>query len=107
MSNEGNSVTGSDWPFENPPNTAAITTAQVLQGARILAVWHDSDDGSFQFLDRDFPDEKDGRIVGLGNILGRDPSVAEVADLPEGWVARRLSENHPWTRSPFLPREED
>lgn len=89
-----------DWPFSDPPNTAAYTTSQVLQGACILSVWHDN--GDFQFLDRELPDEADARIVGLGTIMRHDPSVGEVADLPEGWVAWRLSEGDPWTRCPVV-----
>jgi hypothetical protein len=35
------------WRFADPPNTAAITTRPVLeQGAPILRVAHDADDGA-------------------------------------------------------------
>jgi hypothetical protein len=40
-----------DWPFEDPANTAAITTRLVLDdGAPILLVTHDLEDGGWQFL---------------------------------------------------------
>jgi hypothetical protein len=37
-----------DWPFEDPANTAAITTRLVLDdGAPILLVTHDLEDGGY------------------------------------------------------------
>jgi hypothetical protein len=86
------------WPFDDPPNTAAFTTSSVLAGAPILLVTHDEDDGGFQFLPGDEVSESDARIVGLGTILKRHPSVAEVADLPEGWWAERDGPDKPWIR---------
>jgi hypothetical protein len=86
------------WPFEDPPNTASITTRQVLEGAPVLLVTHDADDGGWQFLSGATVDEADGRVVGLGNMLARDPSLGELADLPEGWRARRAARGNPWRR---------
>jgi hypothetical protein len=39
-------------------------------------------------------------IVGLGSILKRDASVAELADLPLGWRAWREGPQAPWQRGP-------
>ena len=86
------------WPFEDPPNTAAITTRQVLEGAPILLVTHDADDGGWQFLCGTSDDPADGRVVGLGRMLTRDPSLGELADLPEGWRAWRASAGQHWER---------
>ena len=77
----------STWPFEDTPNTASITTRQVLDGAPILLVTHDADDGSWQFLCGTTNDTADGRVVGLGEMYGRDTTLGELADLPEGWRA--------------------
>ena len=87
-----------DWPFEDPPNTASITTRQVLDGAPILRVAHDADDGAWQFLCGTTDDPADARVVGLGRMYGRDPSLGTLADLPEGWRAWRTSPTHPWER---------
>ena len=89
-----------DWPFEDAPNTAAMTTRQVLQGAPVLRVTHDADDGTWQFLCGTTNDSDDARVVGLGRMYARDPTLAEVADLPEGWAAWRLAPGEAWERGP-------
>jgi hypothetical protein len=88
------------WPFADKPNTASITTRQVLEGAPILLVTHDADDGSWQFLCGTTDDPADARIVGLGQMYKRDLSLGELAELPEGWRASRISADHPWQRGP-------
>jgi hypothetical protein len=70
------------WPFTDSPNTASITTRQVLEGAPILLVTHDA------------------RVVGLGQMYRRDVTLGELADLPEGWRASRSAAGLPWHRSP-------
>ena len=87
------------WPFEDSRNTASITTRQVLEGAPVLLVTHDDDDGSWQFLCGTTDDPADARVVGLGEMYARDPSLGEVADLAEGWRAWRASSGGQWERS--------
>jgi hypothetical protein len=89
-----------DWPFADKPNTAAITTRQVLEGAPILLVTHDADDGSWQFLCSTTDDPADARLVGLGQIYKRDATVGILADLPEGWRASRAAPHLAWERGP-------
>jgi hypothetical protein len=86
--------------FEEDPRLGVLTTAPVLAGASILMVSHDADDGGWQFLCGTTNDPADGRIVHLGEIVAMDPTVAEVADLPLGWVAFRRSVGGEWTREP-------
>jgi hypothetical protein len=88
-----------NWPFADKPNTASITTRQVLEGAPVLRVTHDADDGSWQFLCGTTDDTADARVVGLGQMYARDPTLGELADLPEGWQAWRASPELPWRRS--------
>ena len=88
----------SSWPFADTPNTASITTRQVLEGSPILLVTHDADDGGWQFLCGTTDDTADARIVALGQMFARDPSLGELADLPEGWKAWRASPKLPWQR---------
>jgi hypothetical protein len=93
------------WPFSDAPNTAAITTVNVLNGrSPILLVTHDSDDGSWQFLCGATDDPNDGRVVGLASIVELDPTVTQLADLPLGWRAWRDSPHLPWRRE---ARDED
>jgi hypothetical protein len=86
------------WPFADPRNTAAITTRQVLDGAPIVRVSHDADDGGWQLLGETTGDPADARFVGLGRIYDRDPTLASIADLPEGWRAWRAGPGAPWQR---------
>jgi hypothetical protein len=88
------------WPFADTPTTASITTRQVLDGAPILRVAHDADDGSWQFLCGTTNDPADARVVGLGRIYARDVTLGELADLPEGWHAWRAAAELPWQRGP-------
>jgi hypothetical protein len=66
------------WPFEDTPKTASITTRQVLEGAPVLHVTHDADDGSWQFLCGTTDDPADARVVGLGRMYQRDPSLGSL-----------------------------
>ena len=50
------------------------------------------------------------RVVALGEVIGRDPTLAELYDLPCGWCATRSSVDTPWTRernNPFPTYEEN
>ena len=64
-----------DWLFADTPTTAFITTRQVLEGATILLVTHDADDGAWQFL-------------------------CGTTDDPEGRRASRAAADLPWEREP-------
>ena len=85
------------WPFADPPNLAVITVRQfVHDGQPILLVLHDIDDGSWQFLTGEGFNEADGMVVSLQNMVSRDPSLAELCDLPLGWKAYRQLPGAPW-----------
>jgi hypothetical protein len=91
-----------DWPFADPPNVATFTVRQIIEGGPpVLWVSHDEDDGAWQFHtgEEDF-EVADGMIVCLKNMIARDPSLSELADLPFGWKAWRESPSHPWKRKP-------
>jgi len=63
-----------------------ITLDRIVDGRRpILFVSHDVDDGGWQFLDGDGVTEKDARVVSLQELVERDPTLRELADLPVGW----------------------
>lgn len=92
-----------NWPFEQPPNEAVLTTKAVLDGGWIFRASRDDDDGMWQFHtpegNQDLREE-DGRLVSLQLVWQLDPSVAELADLPPGWTAWREAIGKPWSRSP-------
>ena len=71
----------------------------VFGGAPILHVTHDEDDHGWQFLGLDDASEDDACIVALDEIVAKDPSVVELADLPPGWHAWRRLRASPWLRA--------
>jgi len=90
-----------DWPFEDQVNTHALTTVGVLEkNLPILLVTHEMDDGSWQFLCRTTNEPSSGRLICLGCALEKDSSLAQIADLPRGWIAWRDSVGEPWQREP-------
>ena len=89
----------SDWPFDDPPNVATFTVRQIMKdGLPILFVRRD-DDG-WQFLTGSAVTMRDAMLVGLKEIVSRDPSVADLADLDVGWQAWRERAGAPWVREP-------
>ena len=88
------------WPFDQGPNTATITTAEILSGSEpILFVSHDADDHGWQFIGRSGATEENGRVVALRQIVELDRSVLAVADMPPGWFATRSTASEPWKRA--------
>jgi hypothetical protein len=88
-----------NWIFKDEPNSMVMTTKNIVEKKEnILSVWHDFDDGMWQFLDGTDVKEEDAMIVSLEYIVGIDDSVNEVSDIPLGWVAWREQKGYPWKR---------
>ncbi len=88
-----------DWPFDQGPNVAAITTRQVLrEGFPILRVTHYSDDHSWAFVCGTTDDTADGKVICMAESLKLDPTLREIADLPPGWTAWREKVGGEWCR---------
>lgn len=86
-----------NWLFEEQPNVAVITTKNILnRSLDILQVWHDEDDGMWQFLDGTDIKEEDALIVSLKEIVELDNSILQLYSLPLGWVAFRSNKNSEW-----------
>ncbi len=95
------------WPIDQSPNCAVITLRQIIEGgAPILHVTHDSDDHGWQFLTLADVREEDALIVCFSHVVGLDPSLFKLADLPPGWRAYRKSTTSEWIREPN-PDDED
>jgi hypothetical protein len=87
----------SDWPFDQAPNVAAITTRQVIEeGLPILSVVHYFDDDSWAFCCGTSNATEDGRVVCMSTALTIDPTLATNADLPPGWHAHRRAIGEAW-----------
>jgi hypothetical protein len=90
-----------DWPFEDPPNVAVITTRGVIDGTEWIALASlDEDDGGWQFIGCEGPREDAAMVVALSGIYERDSSIGGLADLPLGWHAWRDRPDAPWQRAP-------
>lgn len=93
-----------EWPFADPPDLAVITLTRILTGeSSICLVTHDDDDESWQFLDGEHAFEHAAAVVGLGEMLEFDPTLAVLADLPLGWYAWRASTDADWQRAEGEP----
>jgi hypothetical protein len=85
-----------EWTFLDPQNVAVFTTGQIIsEGFPILFVCHD-DDGMWQFHTGVDVNEEDAKIVALSEIVRRDRSILDLADLQMGWSATRSSQNDDW-----------
>ena len=87
-----------DWQFDDPPDTACITTADVLErNAVITDVYHDYG-GGWQFLnasDEPFTAD-DGRVVSLDCMIEMDHTLRQLFKLDYGWRASRPSSADVW-----------
>ena len=90
----------SNWPFDDPPNVAVITTKRIMRdGYPILLVIHEDEGGEWQFLDGLDLAMADSSIVGLQTVVNHDTTILELADLPLGWYAERTDMNADWVRA--------
>ncbi|HET6326163.1 MAG TPA: hypothetical protein VFG04_15910 [Planctomycetaceae bacterium] len=90
-----------DWPFVDPENTATITVRKIMSGETWISfVSHDADDGCWQFMPPEPPQQEEAIVVALREIVTHDSSLRELGDLPLGWCAWRNSPNDAWQRAP-------
>ena len=90
-----------DWPFDQEPQTAAITTVGVTDNhLPILAVQHYKDEHTWGFFCGTTEESGDKRAIGMGEILELDPSLRSIANLPPGWIARRVTIDGDWAKEP-------
>ncbi|MCA8915538.1 MAG: hypothetical protein KDB90_09010 [Planctomycetes bacterium] len=89
-----------EWPFVDEPDVSVLTTRQIIeQGAPIMCVTHDLEDGMWQFLHSDEVDEGDVLLVTLESVLALDAALGELWDLEPGWLAARESAEEGWERA--------
>ena len=85
------------YPFNDEPDTMAITCCHILQEkSDILYVSHDEEDGMWQFLCGKLHIISDARIVSMYEMFATDNSVAQIANMPCGYVAERVDKNSDW-----------
>jgi len=90
-----------DWVWSVPRDTSVFTLRQILdEGAPVLHVSHNSQDGAWQFLGWETPSLSDGVVACIEHLIDLDPSLDPLHDLPRGWHAWRPTREAPWTREP-------
>ena len=78
----------------------ARTCTHVLEdGEPILLVSREPDGEVLAVCGGENDTAATARDLPLDRLLDLDPSLAELADLPDGWAALRESPEHPWARS--------
>jgi hypothetical protein len=88
-----------NWPFDQGPEVAALTTRQVLdRESPIRYVIHYPDDHSWAFLCGTTNETDDYRMIHMHHALEMDPSLSTIADLELGWSAWREDQHSPWER---------
>lgn len=85
-------------PFKDAPDKAVVTCSHVLEdGADISYVYHDEDDSCWQFLcSEHIQNPSFVRVITLKEMYEHDNSIKDLAYLPEGGFAKRISKAHPW-----------
>lgn len=92
--------TPEDWPFDQAPNVAALTTVRVLNDHfPILKATHYSDDHSWAFTCGTTSNTEDARIISMHKALELDPTLRTISDLPPGWTAWRERVGAEWNKS--------
>ena len=91
-----------DWPFNEPHLYATFATHRVMDGSEpILFVAHDAE--AWQFIGPFEISMRDALLVALAEVVRRDPTVMDLADLKTGWQASREFVGGPLTRMPQPP----
>jgi hypothetical protein len=94
-------MTKKSWVFNEKRNVMVLTTKKIINSNELIkTVYHDEEDGMWQFLDGTDITEDGAMVVGLEEVVEIDKSVEEVSDLPLGWVAWREEKGRPWFRRP-------
>lgn len=81
--------------FNEDKNVMVITTKKILENKdKIYTVYHDSDDGMWQFIGTSDSDNSEVCLVSLEEICKLDDSVNDLYDMPCGFMAYK--ENGQW-----------
>jgi len=88
-----------------PSHTGVYLSKTVNNGTEpVTFVSHDAEDGAWQLLG-DSMSDPGGVISCFHHPIDRDPSIAELADLPLGWYAERDKVGEPWIRRKRLSED--
>ena len=78
-------------------STIVITTKEIINKTKKVAlVFHDEEDGIWEFLDGEDVSEDKAAIISISEMGEIDPSIKELLELPRGFGAIRNDENETW-----------
>jgi len=96
-----------NWKFPDPPHTKVFLSKTVHKGTEAITyVSHDAEDGAWQFLGDSMSDGGGPVISCFHHPIDQDSTLAELADLPLGWHAKRLKVGDPWVRKENVPDDD-
>ena len=87
---------GRRFPFRDAPNTMSIVCCHVLDGAPVLRVTHDAEEGMWQFLCGNEHDANEARVIALEEAYALDASIGKLAGMPCGYIAVRENLKAKW-----------
>lgn len=84
---------------EANPGGLVFSTNQIMSDELpLLLVTHD-EDGDWQFVHGSETDDlANAALMHVEHVLERYPEIAELADLPPGWIATRSEPGERWQR---------
>ncbi|MEO9129875.1 MAG: hypothetical protein ABI240_01570 [Sphingomonas sp.] len=91
------------WKFDQAPNVACLATRSVMAGGPVLIATHYGDDHSWAFTDGRPAEGAEAMIVAMSEVLDLHPNLFEIAELPPGWTARRITVGAPWAKQQDQP----
>jgi Domain of unknown function (DUF4262) len=95
-----------NWKFPDPPRSGVFVSAAVNSGTEpVTYVSHDLEDGAWQFLGDSMSGGQGPVLLCLHHVIDNDPTLVELADLPQGWWAERAKPGEPWMKQRRDPDE--
>lgn len=97
-----------DWKFPDKPHTKAFISKAIKEDKEwITYVTHDLSDGAWQIVGETGIENGGPELACLHHMVEKDPTLAELADLPAGWYAERAAPGKPWERFQSEPEDPD
>lgn len=86
-----------EWFFKDLPQTAVYTTKSIVNKQKdVLIVFHDEEDGAWQFLDGGKLSKDEAMIISLEEMTTIDPTIRYLADMEIGYFAVREDIDSDW-----------
>lgn len=86
-----------------PDNLRCFACKHVADNSRLVKlVFHQDDDAWIFTCAAPHPDiPSEYPVIGIGHVLGADPTLNAILDLPMGWQAERPGLGKPWDKTPI------